>query len=88
MNNSYAFDIEGAGQWTVNVTEVHRRRRGRHGDGADCTISTRRRSSRRSSPVIRTDERLPALQLKPQGYMGAAMNCHITLPELSAALLV
>ncbi len=39
MNNSYAFDIEGAGQWTVKVTDGNVSVHDGLEDGADCTIS-------------------------------------------------
>ena len=39
MNNSYAFDIEGAGQWTVKVDDGGVTVHDGLEDGADCTIS-------------------------------------------------
>ncbi len=74
MNNSYAFDIEGAGQWTVKVT-----------DGsvtvdegleeADATIST----SQEVFEKIVAGEQNPTSaymtgKLKLKGDMGAAMK--------------
>ncbi len=74
MNNSYVFDIEGAGVWTVKVADggvtVE------DGDtGGDCTIST-------SSEVfekIQAGEQNPTAaymsgKLKIKGDMGAAMK--------------
>ena len=40
MNNAYAFDIEGAGQWTVRVTEGSVAVVQGMDEDADCTIST------------------------------------------------
>ena len=54
MTNSYAFDIEGAGQWTVKVADGAVSVHDGLEDGADCTIAPRRRSSRRSSRASRT----------------------------------
>jgi len=74
MNNSYLFDIEGAGQWhvavadgAVNVTE---------GDGeADTTIST----SEETMLAVVKGEQNPTTaymtgKLKIKGDMGAAMK--------------
>lgn len=74
MNNSYAFDIEGAGQWTVKVT-----------DGsvtvdegleeADATIST---SQEVFEKIIAGDQNPTSAymtgKLKLKGDMGAAMK--------------
>jgi putative sterol carrier protein len=74
MNNSYVFDIEGAGQWkvdvsdgTVNVTEG--------GGDADCTIT----ASEETFQKIVDGEQNPTSaymtgKLKIKGDMGAAMK--------------
>src|SRR2546423_6492313 len=74
MNNSYVFDIEGAGTWTVKVAEggvtVD------EGDtGGDCTIST----SAEIFEKIVNGEQNPTTaymsgKLKIKGDMGAAMK--------------
>ena len=77
MSNSYLFDIEGEGQWSVDV-----QRRGAHrwlegaGDGdADATIST----SAETFAKIVAGEQNPTTaymtgKLKIKGDMGAAMK--------------
>ena len=74
MNNSYLFDIEGAGKWkvdvqdgTVNVTEG--------GDDADAVITT----SEETFDKIASGEQNPTSaymtgKLKVKGDMGAAMK--------------
>jgi putative sterol carrier protein len=74
MNNSYVFDIEGAGTWTVKVADggvtVD------EGDtGGDCTIST----SSETFEKIQSGEQNPTAaymsgKLKIKGDMGAAMK--------------
>ena len=74
MNNSYVFDIEGAGTWTVKVADggvtVE------DGDtGGDCTIST----SAETFEKIQAGEQNPTAaymsgKLKIKGDMGAAMK--------------
>ena len=74
MNNSYVFDIEGAGTWTVKVADgavtVD------EGDtGGDCTIS----SSAETFEKIVAGEQNPTAaymsgKLKVKGDMGAAMK--------------
>jgi putative sterol carrier protein len=74
MNNSYVFDIDGAGTWTVKVS----------GDGVtvdegdtggDCTIST---SAETCEKVIRGEQNPTTAymsgKLKIKGDMGAAMK--------------
>src|SRR6266566_6060228 len=75
MNNSYAFDIEGAGQWTVKVTDGNVSVQDGVEDGVDCTIS----ASQEIFGQIIAGEQNPTsasmtAQLKPQGDMGAAMK--------------
>src|SRR4051812_4974446 len=74
MNNSYVFDIDGAGVWTVKVTDgvvtVD------EGDaGGDCTIAT----SAETFEKIIAGEQNPTTaymsgKLKIKGDMGAAMK--------------
>jgi hypothetical protein len=45
MNNSYAFDIEGAGKWTVKVTDGNVSVHDGLEDAADCTISASQEGS-------------------------------------------
>src|SRR3954453_13457442 len=75
MNNSYAFDIEGAGQWTVKVTDGNVNVDDGLEDGADCTIS----ASQEIFEKIIAGEQNPTSaymtgKLKLKGDMGAAMK--------------
>ena len=74
MNNSYVFDVEGAGQWlvavndgTVDVTEG--------GSGGDVTISA---SEENFMKIVRGEQNPTAAymagKLKVKGDMGAAMK--------------
>jgi putative sterol carrier protein len=74
MNNSYVFDIDGAGTWTVKVADggvtVE------EGDtGGDCTIST---SAETFEKVVKGEQNPTAAymsgKLKIKGDMGAAMK--------------
>ena len=74
MNNSYRFDVEGAGSWTVNVRDgaidVSE-----DGADADCTITTSEENFQR----ILSGEQNPMTaymsgKLKVKGDMGAAMK--------------
>jgi putative sterol carrier protein len=74
MNNSYVFDIEGAGTWTVKVADggvtVD------EGDaGGDCTIST---SADTFEKVVKGEQNPTAAymsgKLKIKGDMGTAMK--------------
>jgi putative sterol carrier protein len=74
MNNSYLFDIEGAGQWVVSVTDGAVNVSEGPGD-ADTTIST----SEESFLAISRGELNPTSaymtgKLKIKGDMGAAMK--------------
>ena len=81
MNNSYAFDIEGAGQWTVKVEDgsIH------VVDGlddADVTIS----ASQEVFQKIVAGEQNPTSaymtgKLKLKGDMGAAMKLQKVFPD-------
>ncbi|HZS30863.1 MAG TPA: SCP2 sterol-binding domain-containing protein [Gaiellaceae bacterium] len=82
MNNSYAFDIEGAGQWTVTVTDGAVAVSDGMTDGADCTIST----SQEVFDKIIAGEQNPTSaymtgKLKLKGDMGAAMKLQKLFPS-------
>lgn len=82
MNNSYAFDIEGAGQWTVKVTEGAVAVEDGMDDAADCTIST----SQEVFEKIVAGEQNPTSaymtgKLKLKGDMGAAMKLQKLFPS-------
>jgi putative sterol carrier protein len=75
MSNSYAFDIEGAGQWTVKVEEGSVQVVDGLEDGADVTIS----ASQEVFEKIVAGEQNPTSaymtgKLKLKGDMGAAMK--------------
>jgi putative sterol carrier protein len=81
MNNSYAFDIEGAGQWTVKV-EDGRIRVVDGLDDADVTIS----ASQEVFQKIVAGEQNPTSaymtgKLKLKGDMGAAMKLQKVFPD-------
>jgi putative sterol carrier protein len=74
MNNSYLFDIEGAGQWLVTVADGAVSVREGEGD-ADTTIS----ASEETFAKIASGEQNPTSaymtgKLKIKGDMGAAMK--------------
>ena len=82
MNNSYAFDIEGAGQWTVKVTDGNVSVHDSLEDGADCTIS----ASQEIFEKIIAGEQNPTSaymtgKLKLKGDMGAAMKLQKLFPS-------
>jgi putative sterol carrier protein len=75
MNNSYAFDVEGAGQWTVRVNDGAIDVSEGAEDGVDCTIS----ASEETFESIVAGETNPTTaymtgKLKIKGDMGAAMK--------------
>jgi putative sterol carrier protein len=75
MNNSYGFDIEGAGQWTVKVTDGSVSVVEGMEDAADVTIS----ASQEVFEKIISGEQNPTSaymtgKLKLKGDMGAAMK--------------
>jgi putative sterol carrier protein len=75
MNNSYGFDIEGAGQWTVKVTDGAVSVTEGMEDAADVTIS----ASQEVFEKIISGEQNPTSaymtgKLKLKGDMGAAMK--------------
>ena len=74
MNNSYVFDIEGAGTWKVDVRDGRVSVAEGSGD-ADCTIS----ASEETFQKIARGEQNPTTaymtgKLKVKGDMGAAMK--------------
>jgi len=74
MNNTYVFDIEGAGVWTVAIVDGNIAVSQGGGD-ADCTFS----SSEESFEKIVSGEQNPTTaymtgKLKIKGDMGAAMK--------------
>jgi putative sterol carrier protein len=74
MNNTYVFDIEGAGTWTVAIADGKLSVSEGAGD-ADCTIS----ASEESFEKIVAGEQNPTTaymtgKLKIKGDMGAAMK--------------
>jgi putative sterol carrier protein len=82
MNNSYSFDIEGAGQWTVKVTDGAVSVQDGLEDGADCTIS----ASQEIFGKIIAGEQNPTSaymtgKLKLKGDMGAAMKLQKLFPD-------
>ena len=82
MNNSYAFDIEGAGQWTVKVEEGSVSVQDGIEDSADVTIS----ASQEIFQKIVAGEQNPTSaymtgKLKLKGDMGAAMKLQKLFPN-------
>ncbi len=82
MNNSYAFDIEGAGQWTVKVADGSVSVEDGLEEGADCTIS----ASQEIFQKIIAGEQNPTSaymtgKLKLKGDMGAAMKLQKLFPS-------
>jgi len=82
MNNSYSFDIEGAGQWTVKVTDGTVAVESGLSDGAECTIS----ASQEVFEKIVAGEQNPTSaymtgKLKLKGDMGAAMKLQKLFPS-------
>ena len=82
MNNSYGFDIEGAGQWTVKVIDGAVTVHDGIEDGADCTIS----ASQEIFGKIIAGEQNPTSaymtgKLKLKGDMGAAMKLQKLFPD-------
>jgi putative sterol carrier protein len=82
MNNSYAFDIEGAGQWTVKVAGGSLSVHDGLEDAADVTIS----ASQEIFEKIVAGEQNPTSaymtgKLKLKGDMGAAMKLQKLFPS-------
>ena len=75
MNNTYVFDVEGAGQWTVDVRDGKLSVTEGASEAADCTIST----SEETFEKLASGEQNPTTaymtgKLKVKGDMGAAMK--------------
>jgi putative sterol carrier protein len=74
MSNSYVFDIQGAGQWKVDVTDGNVSVAEGGGD-ADCTITT---SQETFEKIISGEQNATSAymtgKLKIKGDMGAAMK--------------
>ena len=82
MTNSYVFDIEGAGQWTVKVTDGSVSVHDGLEDPVDCTIS----ASQEIFEKIIAGEQNPTSaymtgKLKLKGDMGAAMKLQKLFPS-------
>ena len=82
MNNSYAFDIEGAGQWTVKVADGNVSVHDGVDDAADCTISA---SQEIFGKIIAGEQNATSAymtgKLKLKGDMGAAMKLQKLFPS-------
>lgn len=75
MTNSYLFDVEGAGQWTVRVQDGEVKVEEGASEGVDCTIT----ASEETFGAIAAGEQNPTTaymtgKLKVKGDMGAAMK--------------
>ena len=75
MNNSYVFDVDGAGAWTVRVQDGAVTVTEGAEEGVDCTIS----ASEETFAAITAGEQNPTTaymtgKLKIKGDMGAAMK--------------
>jgi putative sterol carrier protein len=74
MNNSYLFDVDGAGQWRVELDDG-RLSVSEDGDAADCTIAT---SEETFLKLMRGEQNATTAymtgKLKVKGDMGAAMK--------------
>ena len=82
MNNSYAFDIEGAGQWTVKVTDGNVSVHDGLEDASDVTISA---SQEIFEKIVAGDQNPTSAymtgKLKLKGDMGAAMKLQKLFPS-------
>jgi putative sterol carrier protein len=82
MNNSYAFDIEGAGQWTVKVADGNVTVGDGIEDGADVTISA---SQEVFSKILAGEQNATSAymtgKIKLKGDMGAAMKLQKLFPS-------
>ena len=75
MNNTYVFDIEGAGTWTVAVDDGQIHVTEGDGGGGDCTISA---SAENFERIVSGEQNPTAAymsgKLKVKGDMGQAMK--------------
>ncbi len=75
MNNSYVFDIEGAGTWTVRVSDGAVKVTDGAEEGTDATITT---SNETFEKIVAGDQNPTTAymtgKLKLKGDMGAAMK--------------
>jgi putative sterol carrier protein len=82
MNNSYGFDIEGAGQWTVNVEDGSVTVHDGIQDAADVTISA---SQEVFSKILAGEQNATSAymtgKIKLKGDMGAAMKLQKLFPN-------
>ena len=82
MNNSYGFDIEGAGQWTVKVTDGAVSVTEGIGDAADVTISA---SQEVFEKILAGEQNATSAymtgKIKLKGDMGAAMKLQKLFPQ-------
>ena len=82
MNNSYGFDIEGAGQWTVTVSDGSVSVADGIDDGADVTISA---SQEVFGKIIAGEQNATRAymtgKVKLKGDMGAAMKLQKLFPS-------
>ncbi|HEY1563185.1 MAG TPA: SCP2 sterol-binding domain-containing protein [Gaiellaceae bacterium] len=82
MNNSYGFDIEGAGQWTVKVTEGSVAVGEGLEDAADVTISA---SQEVFEKILSGEQNATSAymtgKIKLKGDMGAAMKLQKLFPS-------
>jgi putative sterol carrier protein len=82
MNNSYGFDIEGAGQWTVKVTDGDVSVQDGIADSPDVTISASEEVFQRilSGEQNATSAYMTG-KIKLKGDMGAAMKLQKLFPS-------
>jgi len=82
MNNSYGFDIEGAGQWTVKVEDGSVSVHDGIEDAADVTISA---SQEVFSKILAGEQNATSAymtgKIKLKGDMGAAMKLQKLFPS-------
>jgi putative sterol carrier protein len=75
MTNSYVFDVEGAGQWTVRVNDGDVKVEEGASDGVDCTLTA---SEETFGAIVAGEQNATTAymtgKLKIKGDMGAAMK--------------
>lgn len=75
MNNSYRFNIDGAGSWAVDVTDGKVSVSEGGGEDADCTISVSEENfTKMVSRELNPTTAYMTGKLKVKGDMGAAMK--------------